>query len=351
MIGMRRYPPSSDHSLTVMSAADRLLIDWVTAENRSDVPTHVFHDRFGAVALSLPGAVKFMASFHSQETALRLNAKDRSVPLARLLDPWSERVRQVVVRVPKSLALFEFYLSRVADVATPGTRLAAGFMTRHFTPRLLEIAETYAGSVTQSRAVKKARLLILEDFKGGAGAQENIDSQEFGGRHYRQYPGVFSAGHVDYATRFLLDHWPDMPSPATILDIACGNGIIGDQLLIRYPDARLTATDDFVLAVASAKLNLPAARSTVLYDHTLARVGDASQDLIVTNPPFHFGYENNIDISLSLFAAARAKLRPEGQLVVVANRHLNYATHLAKWYARTEVVAETDKFVVYRSRP
>ena len=345
---MRRYPPSSDRSLTVLSAADRLLIDWAAAEAYPDAATHVFHDRFGAVALSLPGDVVFVPAFHSQETALRLNAGDRSVPVAGLLDPPPYPLEQAVLRIPKSLALFEFYLSKIAAAASPRTRVAAGFMTRHFTPRLLEIAAEYAGAVSQSRAVKKARLLLLHDFRVGAGAQDKSNTLEFGGRHYRQYPGVFSANHIDHATRFLLEHWPEMPVPQTILDVACGNGVIGDQLLIRYPDARLTATDDFVLAVASARLNLPAARSRVVYDHTLARVGDASQDLIVTNPPFHFGHEHNIDVSLFLFAQSRGKLRPGGQFVVVANRHLNYATHLSKWYGRTEVVAESAKFVVYR---
>lgn len=349
MTGMRRYPPTSDRSLTVLSAADRLLIDWAAKEQLHGEPTHVFHDRFGAVALSVPGPVRFVASFHSQETALQLNAGDRAIPLVRLLDDTTDSLQRAVVRVPKSLALFEFYLARIAASATGQTRVAAGFMTRHFTPRLLEIAGKYADRINQSRAVKKARVLLLEDFKVGAGAREKTDSLEFNGRSYRQYPGVFSANHVDHATRFLLEHWPELPAPDSMLDVACGNGIIGDQLLHRYPEARLTATDDFILAVASAELNLPPGRSRILYDHTLDQVADNSQDLIVTNPPFHFGYENNIDVSLALFAQSRRKLRPGGQLLIVANRHLNYATHLGKWYGRTEVVAETDKFVIYRS--
>ena len=349
MPGMRRYPPSSDRSLTVLSAADRLLIDWAAGEATPDAPTLVLHDRFGAVALSLSGAVQFVASFHSQETALQLNTDHRAVPVTRLLEEPLQAVRRAVMRIPKSLALFEFYLAYVAASAKPDTRLAAGFMTRHFTPRLLEIAGKYAGQVRQSRAVKKARLLLLQDFRAGAGAREKMDCVEFNSRHYRQYPGVFSANHVDHATRFLLENWPDVPPPENILDVACGNGIIGDQLLLRYPGARLTATDDFILAVASAVQNLPADSARVIYDHTLDQVADGSQDLIVTNPPFHLGYENNIDVSLSLFAQAKSKLRPGGQLVVVANRHLNYATHLSKWYAATEVIADTDKFVIYRS--
>ncbi|PPK86198.1 16S rRNA (guanine1207-N2)-methyltransferase [Neolewinella xylanilytica] len=347
---IQRYPPTTDRSLTVFNAADRLLIDWAAALPDRPETMAVFHDRFGAVALSLPGSVHFVSTYHSQETALRLNAGNRSLPLANLLEEFTEPIEAAVLRVPKSLDLFELYLTRIAAAATPTTRVAGGFMTRHFTPRMLEVAGRYAGVVKQSRAEKKARLLLLEDFKVGAGAQVPMNAVEYAGKRYRQLPGVFSAGHIDYATDFLLQHWPDIPEPATITDLACGNGIIGDQLLQRYPDSRLVATDDSILSVASARTNLPSDRSTVFYAHTLKDLPDGSQDLVVTNPPFHFGHENNIDVSLALFREAREKLRSDGILVVVANRHLHYATHLRKWYAQVESAEENDKYVVYCCR-
>ncbi len=346
---MRRYPPTSDNSLTVFSAADRLLIDWARAHRKPGEVISIFHDRFGAVTLSVERPVRFVSTFHSQETALQLNSAEDSIPTGNILQSFPA-VDLGLLRIPKAIDLFDLYLSRIAAGAHAHTRLAAGFMTRHFTPRLLEIAGRYAGSVRQTQAHKKARLLLLEEWKQGGGAQVTEKQLDYQGKTYRQLSGVFSANHIDFATQFLLDHWPPIPAPGSILDIACGNGIIGDQLLLRYPGSKLIATDDSILAVASAKRNLPADRSEVHYTHTLVDIADKSQDLIVTNPPFHFGYENNIDVSIALFGEAALKLAHGGNLIVVANRHLNYATHLGKWFKGVYVAAENEKFVVYRCR-
>ncbi len=348
---MKRYPPTADPTLKVFSAADDLLLNWSRNHLPVDAPVQVFHDRFGALALSLPQPVRFRATYHSQEEALRRNACGR-VPVIDSLFDKPTPTGGALLRVPKSLDLFESYLALVAAASGPSTRAAAGFMTRHYTPRLLEIAGRFAGRVEQSRAHRKARLLLLSEFKAGVGGGAlPIRRISYAGKVYRQYAGVFSVGHIDYATQFLLQHWDEfnLPMPSTILDVACGNGIIGDQLLQRYAGAALLATDDSRLAVESACLNLPPLRARVLYAHTLEEVPAASQDLVVTNPPFHFGYENNIEISLGLFHQAKRVLKPGGRLVVVANRHLNYGSHLARLYA-VEVLAQNDKFEVYGCR-
>ncbi|MEM9930501.1 MAG: class I SAM-dependent methyltransferase [Bacteroidota bacterium] len=181
------------------------------------------------------------------------------------------------------------------------------------------------------------------------------------GTVYEQHPGVFSAGHIDYATQFLLEEWStnplllDLPAPESIIDIGCGNGVIGDQLLARYPRAHLTATDVSELALASARHNLRqhgfGERVKVLTASSLAAVLDpALFDLIVTNPPFHDGHQTDISVPLEIFQTASGRLSPAGALVVVANRHLNYLTHLRRYFAEVRIVAENNKFVIYRCR-
>ncbi len=348
---MKRYPATSDPSLTVFSAADDLLLRWGREELSPDEPVLVLHDRFGALSLSLPQPVRFFATYHSQEEALRRNATG-DLPEKESFFDVPVPTGGALLRVPKSLELFEAYVARIAAASGVDTRAAAGFMTRHFTPRLLEIAGSYAGRVEQSRAVRKARLLLLSEFSTqGAATELPLRRLPFAGTEYRQYAGVFSAGHIDYATQFLLQRWEDfnLPEPSTILDVACGNGIIGDQLLRRYPAASLLATDDSRLAVESARLNLPPARARVLYAHTLDEVPTASQELVVTNPPFHFGHENNVEISLGLFRQVRRVLKPGGRLVIVANRHLNYRSHLVRLYS-VETLAQNDRFEIYGCR-
>ena len=68
----------------------------------------------------------------------------------------------------------------------------------------------------------------------------------------------------------------------------------------------------------------------------------------MTNPPFHFEYETNIGVALMLFKGSSRILRKGGNLQVVANKHLNYKTHLTKLFDSLVVVAESKKYVVYR---
>ena len=357
---MQRYPPTTDASLRVFSQADGLLLKWADEQVAADTPVTVLHDRFGAVSLSLAHPVRLVTTYHSQEEAIRRNAPGSPMsPMCSLLQE-TPPIQRALLRVPKSLELFEYYLAYLRAYGLPGMQVAAGFMTRHFTPRILEIAGRYAAMVTQSRAHKKARLVILSDFllpatEDAPWRERLLNQLQYNGETYQQYYGVFSAEHIDYATQFLLTEWSTcalstLEPPTTILDVACGNGIIGAWLLRYYPGAQLTATDDFSLAVASARLNLPAGRSTALYDHTLACIPDTSQELVVINPPFHFGHENTLDVSLSLFGQVNRVLTPGGTFVVVANRHLNYATHLTGLFSGVDTVSETSKYVIYACR-
>ncbi|MEO0733887.1 MAG: methyltransferase [Bacteroidota bacterium] len=330
-----------------------LLLDWA----RETAPV-VVHDDYGVLTTCLGGGGSqyFLSDKYThhlrlaaalEANGLDLSAQTRFTPL----DEVAPLPARAIMQVPKSLDLFELYLWCLTRRAAGVERIAAAFQTRHFSARMLEIAARYAGTVSQSRAYKKARLLYLDDLRAH---EEPLPFREvvFRARTYRQYYGVFSAHHVDYATQFLLDEWDrkpvlrDLPVPRTILDIGCGNAVIGDRLLVRYPAADLVATDVSAVATASARYNV--ARAQVQWTDQVPAPPDPGYDLIVTNPPFHEGHRNTVDISRELFRQAAASLSPAGHLVVVANRHLNYATHLRRLFPTVLTVAESRKFVVYR---
>ncbi|MTB51422.1 methyltransferase [Lewinella sp. W8] len=350
--------------------ADELLLDWVhdSAAPEPLPPVAVYHDRGGIVGTCLAaGSVHLVSDKVGHHEQFRRHYRANwpegevaSVTTSSVFLGLPDSVEQVLMHVPKSLDLFELYLEGIAHRAPAGRRVAAAFMTRHFTPRLLEIAARYAGSVGQSRAYKKARLLLLDDLRDQGPPGQRFHRLDFRDKEYRQYFGVFSSDHIDIATQFLLDRWTavpaltDLPAPGRILDIGCGNGVIGDQLLMRYPEATLAATDISEVAVRSARENLAWAgpRASV---HQLSALdglpGPELFDLIVTNPPFHDGHHNEINTSLGLFRQARKKLHPDGHLVIVANQHLNYATHLRREFGEVLEVARNRKFVIYRCAP
>lgn len=343
----------------LLKPTDVLLLDW--AQQQAPGPALTLHDHFGTLSLCLEGRERTMASdnaLHHERLAFayRTNfGEDSPMPLSLDLFTPPPTPTLALLHLPKSLDLFAEYLHYVAAAAGPETRLAVAFQTRHFTPRLLEVAATYAGEVDQSRAYKKARLLLLGQLRPPDAAPDRLHTIHYRDRDYQQYRGVFSGHHIDYATQFLLDTWnthpllAELPAPERLLDIGCGNGVIADQLRQRhYPAAEVAGTDVSSLAIASARRNL-GPTADLRWQSDLTHWPAQHFGLIVTNPPFHDGHRNTIDGSLDLFTAAAQQLAPGGYFVVVANRHLNYATHLQRRFGEVLTVAENQKFVIYRS--
>lgn len=352
----------------MLKPADELLLNWAydTAGSEKLPSVALYHDRMGVLCTCVRAQRKRFVSNDVRHHQRLLDAYERNglgpAPNnLNLLELPTKGEPFNLLQVPKSLELFELYLRHIAATANPETKLASAFQTRHFTPRLLDIAAKYAGTVTQSRAYKKARLLLLSDFLPFTQAEVSLTKVVYENVIYSQYPGVFSADHIDYATQFLLDEWAtndylaELPAPAEIIDCGCGNGIIGDYLLGRYPGAHLTAYDVSRVAVASTKSNLfehgYRSNSQVFMASGLAQILTPLRfDLIVTNPPFHDEHQTDISISTDLFLEASDRLNPNGHLVVVANRHLNYATHLRRYFDEVLEVSVNEKFVIYRCR-
>lgn len=340
-----------------LKPADELLLNWLAEQPAG--PIAIYHDRDGVLSTCLYNRDRLFLSdsiLHQQaavEHLLNVEHDGRCLPeFPDALQPLAADRETVLLQIPKSPDLFELYLAGIAALAGPGRKVAAAFQTRHFSPKLLEIANRYAGEVNQSRAYKKARLLMLSDLKPGKIPEELYHTLSYQDRTYHQYYGVFSAKHIDYATQFLLEEWTtnhllrDLPAPGTLLDIGCGCGVIADQLSLRYPEAKLSGTDVSRAAIASTVQNngYIAAQRTA----NLSFAAPASLDLIVTNPPFHDGHRNAIGPTLELFKEASEKLSPKGHLVLVANRHLNYGTHLDRLFEEVIEVADNGKFVIYR---
>ena len=148
--------------------------------------------------------------------------------------------------------------------------------------------------------------------------------------------------------KYFLEHIELKTTDDSILDLASGNGVIASEISKKIPNATLHLLDDSFLAVESGKLNITGANIHHHYDNTLADFKSESFDLIVTNPPFHFEYEIDIQIPIQLFKECFRCLKPSGNLQLVANKHLNYKTHLSSIFRLVEVLAENDSFIVYK---
>jgi len=338
-INLQRYPKSSNRSLRPWSAADELLLAEAMDLGLENKNLVLVHDTFGALAVALnEHSPHSVITNNSQLKALKLNLSQNGLDkkewtYSNPLLIKSNAIDLTLMKIPKSAHLFQLYIQEIHAACKPDGMILCGFMTRNFTPKWKEIAESYFEEVSQSLAVKKARLLILKSPKK--------DVQKFPLFHsvkndldvnLKQYSGVFSADKVDPATKVLIKHLPEIPEQSNVLDLACGNGVIAACVQKKEPSAEISVIDDNFLAIASAKLNLGKRNINYHWSDTVRSVKDQKFDLILCNPPFHFEYENTIEISLQLFREAAQYLRPTGSFYIVANTHLNYKTHLVKLF-------------------
>lgn len=364
-LSFQRYPATDNRSLRPWSAADEHILQYIEPllEERDDeLPSiGIYHDRFGFLGhLLFPYKVKGVAVFRSQQKAWRVNHElngGQGISPASIHDPLNklpEKIDLALIRVPKSLDLFQLYLEHIHANLHPGGGVVAGFMTKHFSPQLLRIAERYFEEVEQSKAWKKSRILRMR------GKKDQPKLVPIHTIHWtlptgeplriQQYYGVFSAKQIDYASQFLIEHLEVKPNEKCILDLASGNGILALAIRQQQAAAELHLMDDSYLAIESSKLNLSPEHTYFHNTDTLDDLYDQTFDLVVSNPPFHFDHENNIEVALSLFKGVADHLQDGGRFVLVANRHLNYRTHLIRLFNKVQVVAENQRYIIYECK-
>lgn len=277
------------------------------------------------------------------------------------LAPLPDRVDVAVVKVPKTVALLEHALHRLAPVLHEGSVVVGAGMTRHVHTSAVELFERLVGPTTTSRAEKKARLIHAtvdpgRDVGPDPWPQDVVVTPP-GGEPLTlvAHAGVFSAHRLDPGTALLLAHLPEPGAHTRAVDLGCGTGVVGTVLGRRDPDLHVTFVDDSPLAVASAGATWRRAHDDRAADLV---VGDAlldpapiDADLVVVNPPFHRDHSVGDQTAWRMFSEAQRVLPPGGELLVVGNRHLAHHAKLKRLFGTThvEVVASDPGYVVVRA--
>ncbi|GAB5408795.1 MAG: methyltransferase [Balneolaceae bacterium] len=356
---IQRYPPTQNKSLQAWNASDEFLLNYISENKLKDKKTVIFNDRFGYLGCYLSSSSLIqIVNYKSEEKSLRLNLESNGLTFDQgfVLNSLSEipkRIELGLIKVPKSIELFDFYLAKLIECMDENGIVLCGFMTKYFNKSILSVAEKYFEEVEQSLAWKKSRILILKKPK-------QIDKTSFiqpfsfshsvtGDVEIKQYPGVFSSKNIDQASQFFLDHLGVIESDKKILDMASGNGILGLAAQSINPKAEIHFVDDSYLAIESSKLNIKSENVSFHWNDSLETFDSEFFELVVSNPPFHFEFETNIEISIGLFKQVHHVLKKGGRFRSVASKHLNFKTHLEPLFSSTRIIAETSKFVVYES--
>ncbi|MFD7828420.1 methyltransferase [Kitasatospora sp. NPDC059803] len=376
---LTRFPEDPRERLRAWDAADEYLLRHLAgeADSAADTPTDlagrrivVLGDRWGALTTALAAyePVQIVDShLGRQATLANLVRAGATVDPARLMttrDAPPERIDVLLVRVPKSLALLEDQLHRLAPAVHPGTVVVGAGMVAEIHTSTLQLFERILGPTRTSLAARKARLIFCTPdpaLDPGPSPWPHRyalppDVGAVSGRTVVNHAGTFCAERLDIGTRFFLGHLPTPAPGARVVDLGCGNGVVGTAAALAGPGAELVFVDESHQAVASAeetfRANLgPDARAEFLTADALApEVAPAgSVDLVLNNPPFHSHQATTDATAWRMFTGARRALRPGGELWVVGNRHLGYHVKLRRLFGNCQLVAGNPKFVVLRA--
>ncbi|MFB7396582.1 methyltransferase [Streptomyces sp. NPDC056534] len=371
---LTRHPEDPRDQLRAWDASDEYLLA-ALAEEGTDLSgtVAVLGDRWGALVTALqaagPGELVQISDSYLGRRATRTNlaragaARD-SVRLLTTQDPPPERIDVLLVRVPKSLALLEDQLHRLAPAVHEGTVIVGTGMVKDIHTSTLRLFERILGPTRTSLAVKKARLIHTtpdpsltprpNPWPHRYDLPADTPAPGLPGLTVTNQAGVFCADRLDIGTRFLLANLPGGIGRVRVADLGCGNGVVGLAIALHEPDAELIFTDESYQAVASAEENFrthvgAGRKAEFLVGDGLADVPDGSVDLVLNNPPFHSHQATTDRTARRMFTDARRALRPGGELWVIGNRHLGYHVTLRRIFGNSELVASDAKFVVLRA--
>jgi 16S rRNA (guanine1207-N2)-methyltransferase len=360
---LQRLPQRKNEALRAWDAADEYLLDHIAEESLLEGSPRVLilNDSFGALGLALHQAIPTAVSdswLSQQSTQLNFSANTLSLDhicLRNSLDWPTQCFDLVLIKVPKTLAMLEDQLIRLQPLLTPETRVIAAGMVKAMSSSVWKLLDKYLGETKPSLAKKKARLIFVTlrttktEFAHCYPSRYQLENTDY---HITNHANVFSRQNLDVGTRFLLEHLPQSTEPKDVVDLGCGNGIVGLLLARDNPLASLSFVDESYMAIASAKENFlrvfPERGAKFFIADGLTRFKENSVDLIVCNPPFHQQNTVGNHIALAMFKQSYRVLSKGGELMVIGNRHLGYHLDLKRLFKQCDEIASNKKFIIWR---
>jgi len=261
----------------------------------------------------------------------------------------------VLIKIPKVQALLEAQLIDLRSHIHAETQIISAIMVKYLTKSTLSLLTRILGKTTTSLAKKKARLIFTQYNTFNIALKSPYPKCYFESSinlTLCNHANVFSKNKMDIGSRFLVSQFKQLPKKQKIVDLGCGNGILG--LLAQQQQARATLyfMDESYMAIASARKNYQAIFSHqnghFIVSNCLEKLVD-SVDLILCNPPFHQQHSMGDTIAWQMFQQSQQKLNLKGELWIVGNRHLNYHLKLKKLFGNSQLMASNAQFVVLRS--
>ncbi|WP_354625526.1 methyltransferase [Psychromonas sp. MME2] len=365
---LHRHPRHKQETLQAWDSADEYLINYfneneLAKQIREEDQLLLINDGFGALSCYFQEFQRtvisdsYLSLSSIKLNMLRNNCPENNILIQDSLQKIPNNVKIVLIKVPKTLAYLEYLLQQLREVITPDTLVIAAGKVNMIHNSTLALFDQYIGTTKTSLAKKKSRLIFSLVESQQIAEKEIAITWEIEKLQWKihNHANVFSRNHLDIGGRFLMDNLPSGDF-SKVVDLGCGNGIIGMAASMAYPNAQVTFIDESYMAIDSARINMlknlpeeQTEKARFVVNNGLVGFKANSYDLILCNPPFHQQQAITDHIAWSMFNDARFCLVEGGELVIVGNRHLDYQDKLERIFGNCELVTENKKFVILRA--
>lgn len=367
---LSREPDFDAPELRAFDAADELILATAADRVRGLGPGElvIIGDRHGALTVGAAAVLGARGIRSHQDPLLAERALARNVRrilgaaepgavcTAHPLGPELLRgARLVLLQLPRGLDALEEIAWAIARWAEPEAVVFAGGRDKHMTRAMNEVLGRHFGEVSAGLGRRKARVLTasspLAPRDPGAPPFPRWGGDEALPFRVAAFGATFGGATLDRGSRLLLAGLGSAaPAARRIVDLGCGNGVLGVAAALARPAARIIATDQSSAAVAAARLTAEAAgvadRVEVHRADALEAVPAAWAELILLNPPFHTGATVHAGVAHRLIRACREALAPGGELRLVFNSSLRYRPLVERTVGPVREISRDPSFTV-----
>ena len=372
---LSRFPVSQvNRSLQAWDSADEYLINHINEQGLINAQTKValFNDAFGTLATNFchcgsenPSVISINDSYiSSQGTSYNIeqnNLDDSKIEQVNSLDSLPNDIDVILYKIPKSKSLLIEQLIQIKKSVSEQCIFIAADRAKEIHSSTLKVFEKHLGTTKTSLAVKKARLVFCQ-----------FDNKQV---HQSPFPTVWSLAHIstndspsrdltisnhanvyareklDIGARYFIENLPKVAAHTKVIDLGCGNGVIGLTVLANQPEAHVQFIDESSMAMASAKYNIMTNMPEMIdqceftLNDSLTDIEGGSVDLILCNPPFHQNTATTDHIAWQMFKDSHRVLKKGGELRIIGNQKLAYHIKLQRLFGNETLIASNDKFV------
>lgn len=276
---------------------------------------------------------------------------------ARFYPDQKKQYKRVVVRLPKSHDLFDFFLHGARSVSSLQTEVLVYGMNDEGIKGAAKKMKVFYGNCDVLDYKKRVRVLrsIIETGATYTPLEQTSfrvrNDITYASKTYPtvSYPGMFNDGMLDDGSRLLLDSaLPLLKNSLRILDYATGSGIIAKILKATYPEASIAVLDNDLLALSAAQENLASDVKNFILGDSLTACDDHTYDVIISNPPIHTAKTLQYETLHKLISDAPRSLTPQGSLILVTQSRIKLDEYFGQSFSHHTILAETNRFTVWQ---